>query len=71
MSVGAIGEHDRVAGYGLAGVAVFVAADAEAAVAAWDSLPPDVELLLLSHSAYRALASRLDDRRLLWVELPE
>jgi hypothetical protein len=71
MSVAAIGEPERVAGYGLAGAAVYPASDRESVLAAWDALPEDAELLILSRSARVLLASHLDDRLLVWVEVPE
>jgi vacuolar-type H+-ATPase subunit F/Vma7 len=71
MSVAAIGEPERVAGYGLAGAAVFPAPDPETVLAAWEALPDDAELLILSRSARILLGSRLDERRLVWVEVPE
>lgn len=71
MSVAAIGEPERVAGYGLAGAAVFPAPDPASVLAAWEALPDDAELLILSRSARILLGSRLDERRLVWVEVPE
>jgi vacuolar-type H+-ATPase subunit F/Vma7 len=71
MSAAAIGEPERIAGYGLAGVAVFPAVGREAVAAAWATLPPDTALLILSRSARAALGSRLDERDLVWVEVPE
>jgi vacuolar-type H+-ATPase subunit F/Vma7 len=71
MSAAAIGEPERLAGYGLAGVVVFPASDPEAVLAAWAALPPDTELLIVSGSARAVLASRLDERSMVWVQVPE
>jgi vacuolar-type H+-ATPase subunit F/Vma7 len=71
MSAAAIGEPERITGYGLAGVAVYPASGPEAVVAAWAALPHGTELLILSRSACAALGSRLDARDVLWVEVPE
>jgi vacuolar-type H+-ATPase subunit F/Vma7 len=71
MSVAAIGDPQQVAGYGLAGAAVYPAPDPQAVLAAWEALPADAELVILSRSARAVLGPRLDDRRLVWVEVPE
>jgi vacuolar-type H+-ATPase subunit F/Vma7 len=71
MSVAAIGEPERIAGYGLAGVALFPASESASVEAAWAALPPDAGLLILSRSAAAVLASRLAEREVVWVEVPE
>lgn len=71
MSVAAIGEPEQLAGYGLAGVAMFPASDPHAVLAAWAALPPDTELLILSGTARATLASRLDERGVVWVQVPQ
>lgn len=69
----AIGERERMRGFALAGVEVLVADDAIDARRAWDALPGDVSLVILSATAHRALAADdLDPRGLpLWVVLPQ
>ena len=67
-----IGEGVLLDGYALAGVEVVDAADPAGARRAWDELPADVELVLLSPAAQAALASRLAQRSalqrsVLWV----
>lgn len=68
----AIGEADRVAGYALAGAAVLVADDAPAALAAWLSLDPETELVILTPAVALALGDELSgqDHRI-WAVLPE
>lgn len=69
--VAAIGEAVRLDGYALAGVTVHEAPDGDAARAAFDALPADVAVLLLTPRARSALAGHLAERpALLWVELP-
>ena len=71
MSVAAIGEADRIDGYGLAGVALFHASDSQSALAALAAIPPDTGLLILSRTAALQLAPRLAERDIVWVEVPE
>ncbi len=67
----AIGEHARIEGFALAGVALAPAADAAAALAAWEALPDDVALLLLTPAAAAAIGDRSRERpRLVCVEVP-
>ena len=67
----AIGEDVRLAGYGLAGVAVHAAEHADAVRAAWDALDDDVACLILTPAARAALGERLAERpRLLWTVMP-
>ena len=49
--VAVIGEGVRVRGFALAGALVFVAEDPAGAQAAWRSLPPDVEVAVLTPAA--------------------
>ena len=66
----AIGRPEIVAGYALAGVEVIAAADAAAVQAAWETLPADVALVILTPAARAALGGRLDERPgLVWAEL--
>lgn len=66
----AIGDERRLGGYALAGAWV-VAAAPEDAGAAWDALPEDVALVVLSPDVYPALAPRLDERPdVVWAVLP-
>lgn len=53
--IAAIGERVRVAGLALAGVRVLTAEGPDAVRAAWRDLPYDVELVILTPSAARAL----------------
>lgn len=66
----ALGEAARVAGYVLAGVTV-LETDEVGTLAAWDRLPDDTGLVVLTPEAADALAGRLThDDRLLWTVLP-
>lgn len=59
----AIGEQERLRGFKLAGMDVDVAEDPADARAAWEALPPDVGLVILTPAAHAALAaSELDPR---------
>ncbi len=53
--VAVIGAGARVAGYALAGATVIPAESAAAARQAWDALPPDVAVVILTPEASRAL----------------
>ncbi len=66
----ALGEPDRVMGYALAGAAVIEAAGAESVRAAWDDLPADTALVILTSAAHAALEGRLGERRALVAVLP-
>jgi vacuolar-type H+-ATPase subunit F/Vma7 len=66
----AIGERERVRALALAGVQVLPADDAEAARAAWQALPEEFGLVILTTSARDAVAPSEKDRRL-WVVIPE
>jgi vacuolar-type H+-ATPase subunit F/Vma7 len=62
-AVVAIGEEQRVRGFGLAGVRVIPAEDPAQAIAAWTGLPPDVDVVILTPTAVAAVA---DIRRAGW-----
>ena len=70
MRVAAIGQAELIQGFGLAGASLLPAGDAAGALAAWDALAGDVELLLLTPDAVAALRHRLEAATLLWVEIP-
>jgi vacuolar-type H+-ATPase subunit F/Vma7 len=53
--VAAIGEGMRVAGYALGGAVVLTAETDEEVRAAWDSLPADVAVVILTTRAARAV----------------
>jgi hypothetical protein len=57
--VAVIGEVVRVQGFALAGALVFAAEDRAGAQAAWRSLPPDVEVAVLTPAAAGWLADAL------------
>ena len=68
----AIGENSRVQGYALAGAVVCPAEDAAGARAAWRSLPPDVEVVIVTASAAAWLGGELTARAApLTVVMPE
>ena len=69
-AIAVIGEAERVRCFALAGVHVATADDAASVRAAWDGLPADVGLVILSRTARDALAD-LDERDpRLWVVMP-
>lgn len=55
--VAVIGEHTAVAGYALAGALVLPAEDDDAVRVAWSGLPDDVEVVVLTPRAARALGA--------------
>ncbi len=66
-----IGEHPRVVGYELAGALVLPAEGEQAVRAAWDALPADVAVVILSPAAAALVP---EDRRRtapLRVEMPQ
>ncbi len=66
--VAAIGDPARLGGYALAGADVHAASDAVEVRSAWERLPADVGLLILTPEARAALGSLLAARsRLLWA----
>jgi vacuolar-type H+-ATPase subunit F/Vma7 len=57
-AVAAIGEETRIRGFTMVGALVLPAEDAQAVRDAWRSLPPDVEVVILTAAADEALADR-------------
>lgn len=53
--IAVIGAGTLVAGYGLAGAVVLAAEDDDSVRAAWDGLPEDVAVVVLTAAAARAL----------------
>ena len=66
----AVGRWTELAGYPLAGVEVLDARTPEAVRRAWDSLPDDVALVLLTAEARRSLPDPLLPRCRLWAVIP-
>ncbi len=58
VQVAVIGAHAAVAGFALAGAHVRVAADDDAVRAAWESLPTEVGVVLLTPAAATALTGQ-------------
>jgi len=70
--IGALGAANLVEGFALAGAVVCVADEPVAVEAAWDTLPDDVLVLVLTPAAAAQLTARLDERpQLLPVVIPE
>jgi len=70
--VAVIGEPLRIYGYGLAGAVLCPVSDQEQAARAWQDLPGDVAVAVLTASAARWLASDIASRPdVLRVLLPE
>jgi len=70
-AIAAIGERDRIAGLAFAGVQICVAADPDAARAAWRALPDGTAVLILTAAAHAALRDDLDEHgRPLCVVMP-
>jgi vacuolar-type H+-ATPase subunit F/Vma7 len=68
----AIGEEALLEGWALAGVEIVPAGDARSVQEAWESLDPDVVLVVLTPSARTALGRKLDaEAETMWVSLPE
>jgi vacuolar-type H+-ATPase subunit F/Vma7 len=66
----ALGSAAHVTGFAVAGVTVIDTDDGGPA-AAWDRLPADTGLVILTSDAARVLADRLAERpRLLWTVVP-
>jgi vacuolar-type H+-ATPase subunit F/Vma7 len=69
--VAAIGERERVRGFAFAGVHVSTAEDPQAVREAWQALPADVAVLILTPAAHAALEVELEGRdQLLRVVMP-
>jgi vacuolar-type H+-ATPase subunit F/Vma7 len=60
--VAALGEGSRVRGFALAGASVVVAEGPAQVAAAWQALPDDVGLVVLTPAAAAALGSDAGDR---------
>jgi vacuolar-type H+-ATPase subunit F/Vma7 len=70
--IGALGETARVQGFAVAGALVFPADEQHDVSSAWDTLPADLGVLILTPAAARLLDARLDERpNLLAVVMPE
>lgn len=66
-----LGDPGRVRGFRLAGVTVIDAAEPRGIEQAWESLPEDTAVLVLTADAAAVLADRLEERpRLTWVVMP-
>ena len=61
-TVAALGEDALVEGFALAGAVVFGADDTAAVDRAWDALPSDVAVLILTRRAADRLRPRLAER---------
>lgn len=71
MRIAALGERERLRGFAFAGVHLAAAEDAPAVRAAWQALPDDVGLVILTAAAHAALAGELAAREeRLWVTMP-
>ena len=69
--VAALGETVKVEGFALAGAVVFVADTAGDVDAAWDAMPDDVGVLIVTLRAEDRLRRRFDERpHLLTVVIP-
>jgi len=68
--VAAIGSWTELACYALVGVEVVDASGPEAVRRAWEELPEDVGVVLLTPEARRSLPGLLLPRELLWVVTP-
>lgn len=69
--VAVIGERVRVEGFALAGALVLAADTPGEARAAWDSLPPEVAVAVLTHRAAAWLRAPVAERPgVLTVEMP-
>lgn len=71
MRVAVLGEAVAVEGFALAGALVFVADSAGDVDAAWDAMPDDVGVLIVTPGAEDRLRGRFDERpHLLTVTSP-
>jgi vacuolar-type H+-ATPase subunit F/Vma7 len=68
--VAAVGSWAELAGYALVGVEVVDASGPDAVRRAWEALPTDVGLVLLTPEARRSLPDPLLPRERLWVVTP-
>ncbi|HSP08881.1 MAG TPA: V-type ATP synthase subunit F [Candidatus Dormibacteraeota bacterium] len=65
--IGALGDRHRIQGFAMAGVESFAADTEQDVAAAWQSLPSDLAVLILTPQAATVLADRLHERRDLLV----
>jgi vacuolar-type H+-ATPase subunit F/Vma7 len=65
--IGALGDRHRIQGFAMAGVQALAADNEGDLVAAWQSLPSDIAVLILTKQAATVLAERLHERRDLLV----
>ncbi len=66
-----LGEPERVGGYRLAGATVVEATEPAAVEQAWQALPADTTLLVLTPRAASIVGARLRDRvGLVWAVMP-
>jgi vacuolar-type H+-ATPase subunit F/Vma7 len=65
--IAALGDRHRIQALAIAGVEPYAAATDEEAEAAWQTLPLDVSVLILTPQSAAALAHRLGERRDLLV----
>jgi vacuolar-type H+-ATPase subunit F/Vma7 len=65
--IGVLGDRHRIQGFAMAGVEAFAADTDDDLSAAWQSLPSDLAVLILTPQAATALAERLHERRDLLV----
>jgi vacuolar-type H+-ATPase subunit F/Vma7 len=59
--IAAVGEDARIAGFALAGALIVPAETPDDVRAAWEALPADVGLVVLTPAAATAMAPDLDD----------
>jgi vacuolar-type H+-ATPase subunit F/Vma7 len=69
--IAALGRWTELAGYALAGIDVVDAPAPDEVRAAWNGLPDDVAVVLLTAEARRALPDPLLPAERLWAVLPE
>jgi vacuolar-type H+-ATPase subunit F/Vma7 len=60
--IAALGDWQRIRGFAIAGVEAHEAATDEETVVAWQALPADVAILILTPRAQAALKERLRER---------
>ncbi|GAA1469454.1 V-type ATP synthase subunit F [Microbacterium thalassium] len=70
LSIAVIGEEHLVDGYRLAGATVLLAAGADAVRRAWDALPGDVGVVVLTAQAAAALGEDREDGRRMVAVMP-
>ena len=62
MRIAVLGATEQVEGFSLAGALVLAAGDTEDLDRAWDALPDDVGVLVLTPRAWDRLHGRFDER---------